>query len=261
MLRASGNLLETMATWGPAAPRQRVFGPGECWAFRRGRPHMVEERESPLRCAHLAPEDGAISICVPMMAQGDNLGILQLNFSSIDDQEPAEDNRLESTRARLAVALAEHIGLALANLRLREALRNQSIVDPLTGLFNRRYLEQTLERECRRAVRADGPLSVIMLDVDHFKRFNDAWGHEGGDAVLKELAGLLRRILPRRRCLLPVRGRGIRHRACGRVAHSGAGARGSSCGGRWASSPCGFAERRWLPSRYRSGWRRCRTTA
>ena len=193
VLRASGNLLETMATWGPAAPRQRVFGPGECWAFRRGRPHMVEERESPLRCAHLAPEDGAISICVPMMAQGDNLGILQLNFSSIDDQEPAEDNRLESTRARLAVALAEHIGLALANLRLREALRNQSIVDPLTGLFNRRYLEQTLERECRRAVRADGPLSVIMLDVDHFKRFNDAWGHEGGDAVLKELAGLLRR--------------------------------------------------------------------
>ena len=65
-----------------------------------------------------------------------------------------EENRLESTRARLAVALAEHIGLALANLRLREALRNQSIVDPLTGLFNRRYLEQTLERECRRAVRA-----------------------------------------------------------------------------------------------------------
>jgi diguanylate cyclase (GGDEF)-like protein len=193
VLRASGNLLETMATWGPTAPRQRVFGPGECWAFRRGRPHLVEERDSPLRCAHLVPEDGAVSICVPMMAQGDNLGILQFNFSSVDDQEPAEENRLESTRARLAVALAEHIGLALANLRLREALRNQSIVDPLTGLFNRRYLEQTLERECRRAVRADRPLSVIMLDVDHFKRFNDAWGHEGGDAVLKELAGLLRR--------------------------------------------------------------------
>jgi len=193
VLRASGNLLETMATWGPTAPRQRVFGPGECWAFRRGRPHLVEERDSPLRCAHLVPEDGAVSICVPMMAQGDNLGILQFSFSSVDDQEPAEENRLESTRARLAVALAEHIGLALANLRLREALRNQSIVDPLTGLFNRRYLEQTLERECRRAVRADRPLSVIMLDVDHFKRFNDAWGHEGGDAVLKELSGLLRR--------------------------------------------------------------------
>jgi diguanylate cyclase (GGDEF)-like protein len=193
VLRASGNLLETMTTWGPAAPRQRVFAPGDCWAFRRSRPHVVEERDSPLRCAHLVPEDGSVSICVPMMAQGDNLGILQLNFSSVEDQEPAGENPLQSTRARLAVALAEHIGLALANLRLREALRNQSIVDPLTGLFNRRYLEQTLERECRRAVRADRPLSVVMLDVDHFKRFNDAWGHEGGDAVLKELAALLRR--------------------------------------------------------------------
>jgi diguanylate cyclase (GGDEF)-like protein len=193
VLRASGNLLETMATWGAAPPRQRVFGPGECWAFRRGRPHLVEERDSPLRCAHLVPEDGAVSMCVPMMAQGDNLGVLQFNFGATDDQEPTGEQGLQSTRARLAVALAEHIGLALANLRLREALRNQSIIDPLTALFNRRYLEQTLERECRRAARGDRPLSVIMLDVDHFKRFNDAWGHEGGDAVLKELAGLLRR--------------------------------------------------------------------
>ena len=109
MLRASGNLLETMATWGPAAPRQRVFGPGECWAFRRGRPHMVEERESPLRCAHLAPEDGAIAICVPMMAQGDTLGILQLNFSSTTS-EPAEDTGCSPRGARLAAALAEHTG-------------------------------------------------------------------------------------------------------------------------------------------------------
>ena len=83
--------------------------------------------------------------------------------------------------------------MALANLRLREALRNQSIIDPLNGLVNRRYLEQTLERECRRSVRAGRPLSVIMLDVDHFKRFNDVWGHDGGDAVLKELAALLLR--------------------------------------------------------------------
>jgi HAMP domain-containing protein len=104
VLRASGNLLETMAAWGASAPRQRVFGPGECWAFRRGRPHLVEERDSPLRCAHLVPEDGAVSMCVPMMAQGDNLGVLQFNFSAIDDQEPAGEHGLQSTRARLAVA-------------------------------------------------------------------------------------------------------------------------------------------------------------
>jgi diguanylate cyclase (GGDEF)-like protein len=126
------------------------------------------------------------------MAQGDTIGILQFNFRPAGEHEPNGDGGLESTRGQLAVALAEHIGLALANLRLREALRNQSIIDPLTGLFNRRYLEQTLERECRRAVRAARPLAVLMLDVDHFKRFNDTWGHEGGDAVLKELAALLR---------------------------------------------------------------------
>jgi diguanylate cyclase (GGDEF)-like protein len=193
MLRASGNLMETMAVWGDAPPRQRVFSPDECWGFRRGRPHLVEEGDSPLRCAHLTPEDGPVSMCVPMVAQGDNLGILQFSFSSSDDREPTPEPGLQSTRGRLAVALAEHIGLALANLRLREALRNQSIIDPLTGLFNRRYLEQTLERECRRAVRAGRPLAVVMLDVDHFKRFNDTWGHEGGDAVLKDLAALLLR--------------------------------------------------------------------
>jgi diguanylate cyclase (GGDEF)-like protein len=88
--------------------------------------------------------------------------------------------------------LAEGIALALANLKLKEALENQSIRDPLTGLFNRRYLEQVLERECRRAVRSHRPITVLALDVDHFKQFNDTWGHEGGDAVLRELGALLK---------------------------------------------------------------------
>jgi diguanylate cyclase (GGDEF)-like protein len=188
--RASGNLMELMAGWGTAAPPARVFGPEECWGWRRGRPHLVEEVSSPLRCAHLTPEDGQLTFCVPMVAQGETVGVLQFNFRG--DAIAGTHLDLESTECRLAVALAEQIGLAVANLRLREALRNQSIIDSLTGLFNRRYLEQTLERECRRAVRAGRPLAVIMLDVDHFKKLNDAWGHEGGDAVLKELAAVLR---------------------------------------------------------------------
>jgi diguanylate cyclase (GGDEF)-like protein len=130
-----------------------------------------------------------------MHAQGDNLGVLQLAFSRFEEGE-TQDNMgiVQSTRGRLALALAEQIALALANLRLREALRNQSIIDPLTGLFNRRYLEQVLERECRRALRSNRSLAVLMLDVDHFKRFNDLWGHEGGDAVLRDLAALLRHL-------------------------------------------------------------------
>ena len=86
---------------------------------------------------------------------------------------------------------AEQVGLSVANIRLRDALRNQSIRDPLTGLYNRRYLEETMERETRRAVRSSQGLGVLMLDLDHFKKFNDTYGHEAGDLVLRETAGFL----------------------------------------------------------------------
>jgi diguanylate cyclase (GGDEF)-like protein len=89
--------------------------------------------------------------------------------------------------------VAEHIALALANLKLREKLQNQSIRDSLTGLFNRRYMEESLEREMRRCDRKRQPLSIIMIDVDHFKRFNDTFGHNAGDAVLRELGHFLQR--------------------------------------------------------------------
>jgi diguanylate cyclase (GGDEF)-like protein len=93
----------------------------------------------------------------------------------------------------LAVSVAEHIGLALTNLRLLESLRHRSIRDPLTGLFNRRYLEETLEREIRRAERSGSPLSLMVLDIDDFKVFNDTHGHTSGDALMQELSALLQR--------------------------------------------------------------------
>jgi diguanylate cyclase (GGDEF)-like protein len=87
--------------------------------------------------------------------------------------------------------LSETIALALVNLRLREKLRSQSVRDPLTALYNRRYLDETLELELARGLRAKTPIAVIMLDIDHFKKFNDAFGHEAGDQVLKEVADVL----------------------------------------------------------------------
>jgi diguanylate cyclase (GGDEF)-like protein len=89
--------------------------------------------------------------------------------------------------------LTETVALSLVNLRLQEKLRNQSIRDPLTGLFNRRYLEESLELECSRAERSREPIAVVMLDVDHFKRFNDTFGHDAGDVVLKHVGEILRR--------------------------------------------------------------------
>ena len=78
-------------------------------------------------------------------------------------------------------------------LRKREAcLREQSVRDHLTGLFNRRYMEETLKRELLRASRKNLSLGIIMLDVDNFKRFNDNYGHAAGDAILRKLGNLLR---------------------------------------------------------------------
>jgi diguanylate cyclase (GGDEF)-like protein len=71
---------------------------------------------------------------------------------------------------------------------LQSQLREQAIRDALTGVFNRRYLEDTLERELARAKRETYPLSVVMMDLDYFKEVNDTYGHEAGDVVLKTLA-------------------------------------------------------------------------
>jgi diguanylate cyclase (GGDEF)-like protein len=88
------------------------------------------------------------------------------------------------------VTVSDSIGLAYVNLKIRETLRYQSIRDPLTGLFNRRYLEETLARELSRVSRNQNPLSLIMVDIDYFKNFNDSFGHVMGDILLKKLGQL-----------------------------------------------------------------------
>lgn len=184
-INASKNLVEAVATWGDARTSDNLFGLDDCWALRRGRMHLVEDAcTSGLLCKHIQSKPIEYC-CVPMMAQGESLGILYLASPEI--------GQLTEVKQRLAVTVAEQVSLALANLKLREQLKTQSIQDPLTGLFNRRYLETTLERELERAKRNSSPLSLVMVDVDHFKRFNDTFGHEAGDAVLRELGQLLQK--------------------------------------------------------------------
>ncbi|HEY9844981.1 MAG TPA: diguanylate cyclase, partial [Candidatus Caenarcaniphilales bacterium] len=183
VMSASKNLVEAVATWGAPVTSEILFAPAECWALRRGQAHLVADTHSGLCCKHLYHLMPGEYCCVPMMAQGDALGVLYL--SSL------ERGRLTAAKQRLAVTVAEQIALALANLQLRETLQNQSIRDPLTGLFNRRYLDESLERELHRAKRNLQSLGIIMLDVDYFKRFNDTFGHEAGDALLRELGLLL----------------------------------------------------------------------
>jgi diguanylate cyclase (GGDEF)-like protein len=184
LTRASRNLLEPAMTWG-AQSSQLPFSPEDCWALRRGKLHRVDDVHQELVCAHMDTPAEHPYLCVPLIAQGEAIGLLCLQSSK---GAHADAPRAE----RLSAGAASQIALALGNLRLRETLRTQSLSDPLTGLYNRRFLDDALQREVARAQRSKLPLTVLMVDVDHFKRFNDTFGHEAGDIALRAIGRLLR---------------------------------------------------------------------
>jgi len=193
LLNFGNDLLEAVVTWGDAGPAgDPVIGKDDCWALRRGQLHVVEDARSKLNCQHLIVPPSGAYLCAPIMGQGEVLGMLHVQFGAGQAGEPAPVRRrqLESQQA-WALTVTEHIALALANLRLRETLRAQAVRDSLTGLYNRRYLEQALEREVLRAARNSRTVGVIMLDLDHFKAFNDTHGHEAGDMLLRLLGDYL----------------------------------------------------------------------
>jgi diguanylate cyclase (GGDEF)-like protein/PAS domain S-box-containing protein len=184
VIGSSRNVVESAAVWGDPELAENSFSPPECWALRRGRTHWVENAHSGMICKHVHHPSPDGYMCIPMMAQSEALGVLHL-------MQP-DNIKMTESKQRLAVTMSEHIAMALSNLRLHETLRSQSIRDPLTGLFNRRFMEESLELEIRRAARNQRPLGMIMIDLDHFKYFNDNFGHEAGDLLLKELGTLLR---------------------------------------------------------------------
>lgn len=182
----SRDQMKPVMTWGAFITEASTFAMDGCWALRRGGTHRVEDSVASLICQHVADEGGKAFpyLCVPMMAHHEALGILHLRCS-------AGSAAITQENQQLAETVAEQIALMLSNLKLREALRQQSIRDTLTGLFNRRYMDETLTREIGRARRGKIPVSIIMMDIDHFKQFNDTYGHEAGDMVLKSIGKLL----------------------------------------------------------------------
>lgn len=157
--------------------------PGNCWALKRGKPHINDPGQQTLCCMHQIGT--AATVEVPMMARGSVYGLLVLATEAEDSFDQLMANR------RLARALAASMSLALSNIALREKLRTQSLRDPLTGLYNRRYMEDALDRYISLAERSGTATSVVMIDLDNFKRLNDENGHAKGDAVLRDVAGQL----------------------------------------------------------------------
>jgi diguanylate cyclase (GGDEF)-like protein/PAS domain S-box-containing protein len=193
MYSPSRDDLESVVTWGGFEPskEERVFKPDECWGLRRGRVHSLLRGSEGMQCRHIARPDGCDTLCAPVLGQGEIIGLFHLRCIESETLASRRSQRSIEERERVAGSAAEYLGLALANMRLREALREQSIRDPLTNLYNRRYLDATLAREVMRAVRQEASIAVMMLDIDHFKTFNDTYGHDAGDAMLQAFGTFL----------------------------------------------------------------------
>lgn len=176
LVKNSKNLLDRIVQWGDSHS-ESSFEPSECWAIRRGHPHQVYSNTPGLYCSHIDnTADSNTTLCLPMIAKGETIGMLYLRF--------IHSLTISKSIQNIAETVAQNIAMSVVNLKLQEKLRYQSLRDPLTGLYNRRYLHEVLSKELDRASRKEQFVSLIMLDVDHFKRFNDVYGHSAGDLVL-----------------------------------------------------------------------------
>lgn len=189
VMHPSKNYLEIATSWGHPNTQEATFTPDQCWAIKLGRRHHVGILHKELVCNHvkISAEDNLAILCVPLTAQNDIYGLLYMESSEDESNFFNEDQRL------LINAFSELMALALANVRLRENLQHQSIRDPLTGLYNRRYLDDYLFKHTHQSERNKTPFSILLLDLDHFKKINDHFGHDAGDAVLKDVGNVLQK--------------------------------------------------------------------
>ena len=196
MLNSPQNLFGAVTSWGKALSGEKTFPAENCFALQEGKIHITADFRSDSCCRHILGGGRKSGLCVPLTAQGETLGMLHLQqrISPSTSAQPGFDELSEGFNEemqQLTVTVADYLVLALSNIKLRDTLKQQAIHDPLTGLFNRRYMEETLIREISRARRYETPLGIIMIDLDHFRRFNNTFGHEAGDLVLRDLGKFL----------------------------------------------------------------------
>ncbi len=179
--------LTRVAAWGTDQVMLADFLSEDCWALRTGQRREVEEPESAAQCRHFSRTPHGPYICMPLIVRGETSGLLYFGLG----EGAVIDDDLRQTMQ----TFGDVVKLSLVNIEQLELLGQQAIRDHLTGLFNRRYLVETLPREVRRAQRSGSQLTIAMLDIDFFKNFNDEYGHDAGDKVLSELGLVLRQSL------------------------------------------------------------------
>ncbi|MBE9194970.1 diguanylate cyclase [Synechocystis sp. LEGE 06083] len=173
-------LVTSILGWGETLSEE-LFSVTDCWSLRQNQVTSYPNTTHRPHCSHLDSNVMA-SLCIPLVSMEKGRGLLVITS--------AKDTNFTENKKQIAIALAENISLALSNLELREILEFQSIRDSLTGLYNRHYWEEFLNREIDYVQRSQRPLGIIMLDLDYFKQFNDNNGHGAGDELLIEVARL-----------------------------------------------------------------------
>lgn len=179
----SRDVLDGCASWNGGSHKDHIH-PEECWGLRRGRTYEFGTSEIDFVCEHAEPHDGRSYYCFPILAHGETVGLMHLR--AIKDECP----EFVGTK-KLAQMCAEQISMAIANVRMRDQLHDQSVRDPLTGLFNRRHMTESLRKLIGASQNSGRRLSVVSIDVDHFKKFNDNHGHDAGDMVLRAVGSVL----------------------------------------------------------------------
>jgi diguanylate cyclase (GGDEF)-like protein len=178
--------VESVAAWGENQENlPKSFAKEDCWALRRGKPYQASANSPNPACHHSQDLECARVTCIPLSAQSEQIGILHF-CESQNTGEALLDDEWD-----VLGTIADSIALALANIRMRESLHAQAQRDSLTGLYNRRYLDETLPRKIHHAGRYNQPISLLILDIDNFKVINDTFGHDSGDIVIKDLANIM----------------------------------------------------------------------
>jgi diguanylate cyclase (GGDEF)-like protein len=185
LINSSLHLGEIVASWNKPASFVDGFPLESCCGLRSGRVRWRKPNQSAVHCAHFMAEAPDRYVCLPMAAHGETLGMVYVECPSAGIAAMVE------SQSDLLLEMIEMASMAIASLNLRSRLEHQSVRDSLTGLYNRHFMEIALERELRRADRQQTPVALLVVDVDHFKKFNDDFGHQAGDSILRQVAEIL----------------------------------------------------------------------
>lgn len=192
MAHPSRNYLDLAICWNNPKVQENIIAPEHCWALRRGQPHMFYNEKSSVPCDHIKnTTNPPPAICLPLQAQNDIVGLIYIEFNLKKEVTEEEFNTIVKGQELLIHSFAEAIALSLANIKLRDTLHRRSIRDPLTGMYNRSYLDESFNREIQRTKRTNNNMAVVMMDVDYFKKINDSFGHDAGDSVLVKISNII----------------------------------------------------------------------